>query len=78
MQSKTVDIHSTQVDLAGLVALAVSGTEIVLTRGATPVARIVPVHAASGPRVAGLHSGAIETNDDFDEPLPDDFWASAS
>jgi hypothetical protein len=26
------------------------------------------------PRVAGLHPGAIWTSDDFDEPLPDDFW----
>jgi hypothetical protein len=25
-------------------------------------------------RVAGLHPGAIWTRDDFDEPLPDDFW----
>jgi hypothetical protein len=24
--------------------------------------------------VAGLHPGAIWTSDDFDEPLPDDFW----
>lgn len=25
-------------------------------------------------RVAGLHQGAIWTSDDFDEPLPDEFW----
>lgn len=26
------------------------------------------------PRMAGLHAGAIWTSDDFDEPLPDEFW----
>jgi len=25
-------------------------------------------------RVAGLHPGAIWTSDDFDDPLPDEFW----
>ena len=25
-------------------------------------------------RVVGLHPGAISMSDDFDEPLPDEFW----
>lgn len=28
----------------------------------------------SGPRVANLHAGAWEVADDFDAPLPDEFW----
>jgi antitoxin (DNA-binding transcriptional repressor) of toxin-antitoxin stability system len=48
------------VHLAGLIALVADGTEIILTRGETPVARIVPVQAAVGFRVAGRHMGAIE------------------
>jgi hypothetical protein len=31
--------------------------------------------ALSGPRLPGLHAGAIQTAPDFDAPLPDDFWA---
>ena len=27
------------------------------------------------PRVADLNKGAIQTRDDFDAPLPDDFWS---
>ena len=27
-----------------------------------------------GPRIAGLHPGAIEMAPDFDAPLPDKFW----
>ena len=26
------------------------------------------------PRVVGLHAGAIQMSDDFDEALPDEFW----
>ena len=26
------------------------------------------------PRIAGLHEGQIIMSDDFDEPLPDEFW----
>ena len=28
----------------------------------------------SKPRVLGLHMGAMWTSDDFDAPLPDEFW----
>jgi hypothetical protein len=31
---------------------------------------------ANSPRIPGLHPGAIVINDDFDEPLPDDFWTN--
>ena len=27
------------------------------------------------PRIAGLHEGQGWTSEDFDAPLPDDFWA---
>jgi hypothetical protein len=28
-----------------------------------------------GPRTPGLHAGAIQAAEDFDAPLPDEFWA---
>ncbi len=28
----------------------------------------------SKPRVLGLHLGSMWTSDDFDDPLPDEFW----
>ena len=74
MQTKTVDVHEAQTHLVELVSLVTAGTEIVLTEGNTPLARIVPVAEATTPRVAGLHAGAIQTSEDFDEPLPEEFW----
>jgi antitoxin (DNA-binding transcriptional repressor) of toxin-antitoxin stability system len=75
MPAKTVEIQQTQTYLKELLSLVVKGTEIILTQGSTPIARLVPITASPiGPRVAGLHLGAIWMSDDFDEPLPDDFW----
>jgi antitoxin (DNA-binding transcriptional repressor) of toxin-antitoxin stability system len=74
MQTKTVDVHEAQTRLVELLSLVSAGTEIILTAGNTPLARIVPMAGALTPRVAGLHPGAIQTREDFDEPLPEDFW----
>ena len=61
--------------LKELLSLVVKGSEIVLTQGNTPIARLVPIAASpTTSRVAGLHPGAIWMSDDFDEPLPDEFW----
>ena len=70
MATKTVDVREAQTQLKELLSEVQEGVEVVLTEDSTPVARLVPVT----PRVAGLHAGAISTSDDFDEPLPDEFW----
>ncbi len=65
------------VDGAELLSLVSSGTEVILTEESTPRARIVPAVSATTPRVAGLHAGAIQTSEDFDEPMSDEFWTGA-
>jgi prevent-host-death family protein len=75
MPTKIIEVQQTQKQLKELLTLVVKGTEIVLTQGNTPIARLVPIAAsAAQSRVAGLHVGAIWMSDDFDEPLPDEFW----
>ena len=71
MLTKTVDVQEAQRSLKELLSLVQGGTEIVLTEGNIPLARLVPV---VGQRKAGLHAGAIWTSKDFDEPLPESFW----
>lgn len=77
MTTKTIDVYDAQIQLDELVSQAVSGTEVILMDGVTPVARLVPFNTQSAKRVAGLHAhlGAAWMSDDFDEPLPDEFWA---
>jgi antitoxin (DNA-binding transcriptional repressor) of toxin-antitoxin stability system len=75
MLTKTIDVREAQTTLKELLPLVIAGSEVILTEGSTPVARLVPVASpTSTPRVAGLHSGAIWTSEDFDEPLPEEFW----
>lgn len=39
------------------------------------LARLAPPEAVPPPRrVLGLHAGQIWVSDDFDAPLPDEFW----
>jgi antitoxin (DNA-binding transcriptional repressor) of toxin-antitoxin stability system len=77
MSTKTVDVHEAQGQLLELLALAQQGNEVIIAAGTTPVARLVPVTQAGKPRVAGLHQGAMHMHDDFNEPLPDEFWTDA-
>lgn len=74
MLTKTIDVREAQTNLKELLSLVREGTEIVLTEGPTPLARLVPIASPTTPRVAGLHTGAIWTSEDFDAPLPEEFW----
>ena len=71
---ETVEVDEAQVRLRELLYLVAAGTEVILTDGETPLARLVPIAGQPRARVAGLHTGAIQISDDFDDPLPDDFW----
>ncbi len=71
---KTVDVQEEWKQLRDLLNQVRQGVEVVLTEEGKPVARLVPVKT----RTPGLHAGAISTSDDFDEPLPDDWWSNGS
>jgi antitoxin (DNA-binding transcriptional repressor) of toxin-antitoxin stability system len=75
--STTMDVRELPARWSEALAIVSSGSEVLLTDGLTPCARLVPC-AGLGARVPGLHSGAIRTTADFDAPLPDDFWVGQS
>ncbi len=76
MTTKTIDIQDAPAQFAELLSLVAAGTEIILTDGATPLARMVPLDQPGSQRIAGLHAhlGPAWMSDDFDDPLPDEFW----
>lgn len=76
MPTKTVEVGEAETRLKELVSWVATGTEVILTDGDMCVARLLPIEVSANPRLPGLHAGAIWTSDDFDGPLPDDFWAS--
>ena len=71
--SMNVDFRELPARFVELLDLARSGTEVVVTDGQTPQARLIPL-AATGTRIPGLHAGMVDIAPDFDDPLPDEFW----
>jgi antitoxin (DNA-binding transcriptional repressor) of toxin-antitoxin stability system len=71
----TIEVADAATKMPELLTLVATGTEIILTVNHIPRAKLVPVAGrATQPRVPGLHPGALATTDDFDAPLPDEFW----
>jgi antitoxin (DNA-binding transcriptional repressor) of toxin-antitoxin stability system len=73
MSATQVEVSDLGTRFTEVLALAESGAEVVLTEEQIPRARLVPLGSCR--RIAGLHPGAIQASDDFDEALPDAFWA---
>lgn len=77
MTTKTVEVHEAQQQLADLLNEVAAGTEIILTEGNEPRARLVAIAPHEGPlkpRIPNLHPGSMTMSEDFDDPLPDEFW----
>jgi len=79
-QMQTIEVTKST-NLKDLVALANRESEIVLTLDNQPVAKVLPIallpnssNRKPGSRTLGLHRGAWLVGDDFDKPLPDEFW----
>jgi antitoxin (DNA-binding transcriptional repressor) of toxin-antitoxin stability system len=74
MSTTTIDILKAQPPLSELLQLAAAGDEVIIVEGEKPLARLTSFGSSPKRRIAGLDSGAIWTSDDFDDPLPDEFW----
>ncbi len=75
MPTTTIDMKMSRPSLDDLVTLVQAGEEILLVEGEKPLARLVPAEPVKAARIPGLHAGQIWADDDFDDPLSDDFWA---
>ena len=66
--------------LAKLPELVARGEEVVIAVDGHPIAKIVPFDGpgpsagARRERIFGQYRGKIHLSDDFDAPLPDEFW----
>lgn len=74
MTTKTIDLKETKAKVAELLSLLADDSEIIFADGDKPVAKLIRIPEIAKVRVPGLHQGAIWMRDDFDEPLPTDFW----
>ena len=77
MTTTTVEVQELQARFGEMLSLAAAGTEVIVTEGQVPRARLVPLVPGRA-RVPGLHQGDIQTSEDFDAPLTDDFWTGTA
>jgi prevent-host-death family protein len=68
---KIVNVHAAKTQLSRLIADAVAGEEIVISKAGTPLVRIVPIAAGTQPRSLGALAGAVTEAEGCWEPDPD-------
>jgi antitoxin (DNA-binding transcriptional repressor) of toxin-antitoxin stability system len=71
---KTIELLIHPPSLEAVLEAAAKEAGVVLTKSGQPVAQVIPLPEKPKQRIAPLHPGAIEMSDDFDAPLPDEFW----
>ncbi len=78
MPLTTVALDDAAGRLPELVTRAAEGEQIVIAQDEHPLAKLVPFAQVVGERSFGQARGRIHVSEDFDEPLPDDFWLGRS
>ncbi len=71
-----VNVYEAKTQLSRLLRRVRAGEEIIIADAGRPVARLVPLANATGPRRLGGDEQAVWIADDFDAPLPDEVTAA--
>ena len=75
---QVINITDAQKQFAEIINLVQNGIEIMLIDNDKPAIKMVLVsdniQESESPRILGLHQGQGWMSEDFDEPLPDEFW----
>lgn len=72
--TKIIEISQAEGHLQELLASVNPGDEIILAVNQQPVGRLTPIAQPQGERIGGLERGKIWISEDFDEPMPEEFW----
>ena len=70
MKTSMVTIHQAKTNLSRLIHEAARGHEVIISRGAKPVARLVAIGEIEGKRKPGSLKGKLVIGPGFFEPLP--------
>jgi prevent-host-death family protein len=76
MKTSIVTIHQAKTNLSRLLRKAADGEEIIISRGAQPVARLVPIIEKTGKRQPGSLRGKLFIGKEFFDELPPDELAA--
>lgn len=77
MFAKQISVQKSEANWDEVLILVHEGAEVLIMQGDATIAKIVSVEETPKPilkeRILGAHPGAW-MSDDFDAPLPDEFW----
>lgn len=73
---KAVNTHEAKTQFSRLLRRVAAGEEITIANRGIPVARLVPVAAATAKRKLGTFTGQITMPEDFDGPLPEELLSA--
>jgi prevent-host-death family protein len=76
MKGIVVTIHQAKTNLSRLLQKAAAGEEVIIARGAKPVARLVPIGVVKGRRTPGALKGILSVGSKFFDKLPADELAA--
>lgn len=69
------NIHEAKTNLSSLIQKVEAGEDVVIMRAGKPVARITP-YTQPAPRKLGIFKGKINIPNDFDSPMPEEWFDS--
>ncbi len=67
------NIHEAKTNLSNLIQKVEAGEDVVIMRAGKPVARLTP-YKKSEPRKLGIFKDKINIPEDFDKPMPDEWF----
>jgi antitoxin (DNA-binding transcriptional repressor) of toxin-antitoxin stability system len=73
MQLRILNIKQLPPATTDLLAM-ITGGDLVIEDDGKAVAYLSPIPPQTNQRIAGLHEGEGWMSEDFDDPLPDEFW----
>ena len=66
----SIKVHEAKTNLSKLIKRACHGEEVIITRGATPVVRLVAIGEVKGRRQPGVLRAKLRVGPEFFKPLP--------
>lgn len=71
-----VNIHEAKTHFSKLIKQALEGEEIIIAKSGVPLIKFTPYEKKSTPRKGGQLKGMLIIEDNFDDPLPEEYLKS--
>jgi prevent-host-death family protein len=72
LDHRVVTIHEAKTNLSKLLADVEAGQEVVIARGKTRIAKLVPIRGENARRAPGTLKGRIDIGPEFFEPISEE------